>query len=573
MGVGGLAAYISKHCSGTQIDFTREEDAYNLIVDASAIVYAVGESVDWTQGPRYPAFKEKFKLFIHQLLINTNPLFVFDGPLPNYKIPERLARYNDKFEKVAMVVSAVVQGKTESQIQSMASSIMSPFNVQSAIELCRESGVHILVAEGEADDCVARYAILNDCPVLSRDSDFFIYAIPGYISSHSLQFHQMDDSTQQTTAQMFSRGLLAEMFGINPDHMSILAILGGSDHITRNEMNRILSANRNLGIPISNQLKYPKILKFLRGFKTLTFDQAKLKVSRLFSRPSDQQIVLNAIEIAHSQYSCSKPVPVVHSSERDYLFRRMQAGLVNHQVLELYDGKFWCMGPLEDLKMPSCWMASLSIRKHLYSLVCPGQTISEHSRKTALLIKGERFSNPDWASLERIERLEIFLEFTKTTLMISEDLIYYLPSVLAIRNVIIHRSGSSGQYQVGNHEIVAWICSILIKLSDLRENNTPTIASIHSLAQLETSQFSLLLLSQVLIPEVYEENSLLRNGFWDAIDANCFHWCTAQCRRGASPRRIIDGEPEFQIFNRLVKYVHEGLEEHIEKVFDYSGSH
>jgi len=68
--------------------------------------------------------------------------------------------------------------------------------------------------------------------VISNDSDFFIYDIPGYIQLHYLKFPNIyDDDDPHITYRLYTRGLLMNHFCMNKETFPIFATLCSNDYL------------------------------------------------------------------------------------------------------------------------------------------------------------------------------------------------------------------------------------------------------------------------------------------------------------------------------------------------------
>jgi hypothetical protein len=72
-------------------------------------------------------------------------------------------------------------------LKNLSISLLPPFSIGLAIETLRKLGRKVAIALEEADTLIARLASQYQAPILSRDSDFFMYDLPkGYIPLDSL---------------------------------------------------------------------------------------------------------------------------------------------------------------------------------------------------------------------------------------------------------------------------------------------------------------------------------------------------------------------------------------------------
>ena len=183
MGVKGLASFIQKSFpnAGTTYVLEATEKEHGLIVDGNAFLHFVAKQLDWSKGPCYPQFAIRIVETMHSLAI-MKPLYIFDGALPKYKVAERMARNLGKLQTIQSMLSTLGQ-KTK---HTRSSTVLPCLAIQLGIQVCRLQGVPFKVVLEEADDALVYYANLYKAHVLSQDSDFFLYDLPGYIPLDSL---------------------------------------------------------------------------------------------------------------------------------------------------------------------------------------------------------------------------------------------------------------------------------------------------------------------------------------------------------------------------------------------------
>ena len=85
----------------------------------------------------------------------------------------------------------------------------------------------------EADHVIAQMAISNNCPVISNDSDFFIFNVT-YVRLDSLDLcWSGEEEDQAVLCNMFNRSKLLEHYGLASEELlHLLASLMGNDYIS-----------------------------------------------------------------------------------------------------------------------------------------------------------------------------------------------------------------------------------------------------------------------------------------------------------------------------------------------------
>ena len=116
------------------------------------------------------------------------------------------------------------------------------------------------------------------CPVLSNDSDFFIFDIKGgYIP---LSFFRWNSS--RFTAKIYYRSKLASHFRISPELLPLFASLAGNDYVSAKALVDFKSAlgrvqnDKRVGKRVT---RFAKIVGFLRGLPSLCSQEEALKIT------------------------------------------------------------------------------------------------------------------------------------------------------------------------------------------------------------------------------------------------------------------------------------------------------
>ncbi|XP_045216978.2 uncharacterized protein LOC123566724 [Mercenaria mercenaria] len=250
MGVRGLRSFIREKRDKFLIDFKLQNT--KLIIDGSNLLYFLhlhyeDENV---YGGNYDHFSKRCKDFFKTLLkCNITPVVVFDGAddPDNMKLDTILKRLDEHFKKVNK------WQKTEELLP-----------ILSKITLCQileELSIPHMACVYEADKEIAVLANKYECPVLSDDSDFYVYSL----NMGSISMACMVESERRDLAgrfylpvKLYKRKLvLKEVFHMENDEymFPVFATLVGNDifdpsNITlsnpKNPRDKLSCATRNL---------------------------------------------------------------------------------------------------------------------------------------------------------------------------------------------------------------------------------------------------------------------------------------------------------------------------------------
>ncbi|KAJ3254247.1 Protein asteroid 1 [Boothiomyces macroporosus] len=160
-----------------------------LVVDGNSFGFQIAREINWLHGPQYHSFQYYVEQH-YSYLIRTGKriIVVFDGALPKYKVSERLSRNQERVDKIHELLKEATAAVVDPGSQSLAASILPPFAVPIVIETVKKLGVEYIIAKEEADSVIAGLAKKYNGYVLSQDSDFYVYDIPGFIPLDSINF-------------------------------------------------------------------------------------------------------------------------------------------------------------------------------------------------------------------------------------------------------------------------------------------------------------------------------------------------------------------------------------------------
>lgn len=246
MGVRGLTTYINHKQQAFLQDFLLHDCC--LIVDGHSLCAQLYSLLNCFSafGGDYDKFSSYVRNFFKNLRkCNIIPYVLFDGSYERKKLRTAHNRLRSKIYG-ASKLDPVTQGS----LQIFPLLIRDVF-----IEALSDMNVTYTVCEFEADDEIAAMARHLNCPILSYDSDFFIYNVL-YIPFNTLDFKpqpvEIDcKKTFVLECKIFRVEYMVKNFGgINEEMLPLLATLLGNDFVQKKVFRKFFS-----------QLKLPKIKK------------------------------------------------------------------------------------------------------------------------------------------------------------------------------------------------------------------------------------------------------------------------------------------------------------------------
>lgn len=196
---------------------------------------------------------------------NIKPILVFDGAQPadecRDKFATKLIRCRERFYNVMKV------NVTKSSIGVF---VVPALTVILTKSIACSLGIKIVQAMYEADDEIARQAHIYKGPVLSSDSDFYLFDLPaGLISLESLEFRKVNIASsgyRYISCDLFIRAHFVKCFpGLDPQCLPLAGVLLGNDFTHPLVLKRIDYIYSNLRCCESRQDKILKMFHALSG--------------------------------------------------------------------------------------------------------------------------------------------------------------------------------------------------------------------------------------------------------------------------------------------------------------------
>ena len=176
MGIWGLSTYIREKYKWKEIGRDAPAVRGPLVIDAMSTCYSLYEDnqTDWIHGGQYKELEEKVVAFFTNLRNSSiEPIVVFDGV--DYKREKEAVILKRRKEAIERIRSSLLHEKnTERLIPLFAKEVF--------LETIKEMRISFIFADGDADALTASIANYHGCPVLSNDSDYYIFNLEaGYI--------------------------------------------------------------------------------------------------------------------------------------------------------------------------------------------------------------------------------------------------------------------------------------------------------------------------------------------------------------------------------------------------------
>ncbi|XP_008400851.1 protein asteroid homolog 1-like [Poecilia reticulata] len=385
MGVTGMKTLVAESDILEDVGF--KDSA--VIIDGPSLYYSLyfnsKPKLDQQHGGDYSAFRDLVCQFFSSLKsCNVKPLVLLDGgaePVKNKTVGNRL---KDKLQK-AKKLSESMAGERDN--------ILPPLVKDVFIQVLQELQVEIQQCFGEADLTAALRANERKCPVLSNDSDFYIFNVQeGFLSIDGFQWETVTQGA--IPAQRYRVSQFCRCFNVDEDHMPVFAALSGNDYsyLGKEDGKKFIekypeaqqpggSFTPSKGASKDGSLTgiQRAILRFLGEFRGKTPEEAVTAALQLVGRSTQEDIklFLNSAQ----QYVLKEPP---RPNLPQWVIQEIQRASLTSFVTSVVTQKSMTLTPLvEDFSQPSSYSASLRIRQFFYGLLLGTEPCTEYDREGA----------------------------------------------------------------------------------------------------------------------------------------------------------------------------------------------
>ncbi|XP_052093000.1 protein asteroid homolog 1-like [Mytilus californianus] len=229
MGVQGLTTIVNKN---EKILFKDKEiSKTKLVIDGNSLIYYLYENryINLKHGGDYNDYADRIKTFFSALRSNQICSYVvMDG---GYEIDRRKHETH-----VRRARERISKSRETSSSEARFAPMLCRITFLAVIEKMK---IPFVVCDFEADHDIATLANAFQCPVLSNDSDFFVYdLIKGYIPLDTLSV-----SESSCIGKVYYAKYMQKVFpGLQIPRLPILAVTLGSDYIKRKNLYKFYSA-------------------------------------------------------------------------------------------------------------------------------------------------------------------------------------------------------------------------------------------------------------------------------------------------------------------------------------------
>ncbi|XP_033950116.1 single-strand DNA endonuclease ASTE1 [Pseudochaenichthys georgianus] len=234
MGVHGLTTYVEGNRNFLHDVKFRDS---RLVIDGCSLFFRLyfNYGLDQQHGGDYDAFTCLLSQFLSALeACNIQPYVVLDGGIhpSDKKFPTLRQRLQSKIKEA----DSLSHGRNGSVLPLLTRSVF--------IEVLIQRGVPLVQCPAEADWDIACLAHQWKCPVLTNDSDFYIFDLPGgYLPLHYFQWTNLNGkaSHRYISARCYTTTGICRLYGgMNQQLLPLFAVLVGNDYGTPKDADALL---------------------------------------------------------------------------------------------------------------------------------------------------------------------------------------------------------------------------------------------------------------------------------------------------------------------------------------------
>ena len=270
MGVRYLTTFVERYCGRWELG-RRVRGA--LVVDGNCVLHEL-HNAEWSNGGQYREFSNSVRRFYRRLLQSgITPIVVFDGVDESQKVDTLLKRKQDW---VDIIHKRITDNVTREQI--CRGRILPPLTSEVYRMTLHGLDIQFCVADAEADVVAARLANHYRCPVLSSDSDFYVFHLVGGFIHFEKHFYW---ESHVVTADVYHRDDFTTQLCLKePALFCLIPAIVGNDFIPPSHpyfINQMLGSITLAGPQIRNICQHLSLFDSVEDFISRSFGGRKLE--------------------------------------------------------------------------------------------------------------------------------------------------------------------------------------------------------------------------------------------------------------------------------------------------------
>ncbi|XP_061111828.1 protein asteroid homolog 1-like [Conger conger] len=412
MGVSGLTTYIERN----KEQFYEERKLKNtkLVIDGASLVnnFYIKSDLDWQHGGEYESLANLIQQFFEALTAcKIEPYVVMDGAMDysGKKFETLKERTQGRIKEAANMLK-----KKPGQSQGRPSTLLSGTVFRQKLSSLKVPFIRCMF---EADQEIACLANQWNCPVLSKDSDFYIFDLKGgYIPYDFFNWRNMSQKTGEyyiPVSQFYINNFCACFNDMNKELLPLFAVIAGNDYTSQGSMYKFFSlVDFSQVAQPAHSRTHARIDGLLHWLSQFSGPQEAMDAVLKIVGNSDPNINQDLLSSGMQEYKLSHsnlaryfthgaavtnlPEPVRHLPK--WLLTGLTSGHLPSFILDvLVLQKTILKVQVENFKCPSSHTTSLPIRQVFYGLLLHGRKQGETKNPTecSLLHHVQEFDRQD----------------------------------------------------------------------------------------------------------------------------------------------------------------------------------
>ncbi|XP_071391790.1 single-strand DNA endonuclease ASTE1-like [Centroberyx affinis] len=380
MGVQGLYSLINASQIYQDVCFRDSR----LVIDGCNLCYLLyyDSGLDQNHGGEYAAFEDLIGKFVKALKdCRIEPYVVLDGgtDITGKKLDTLKKKAEQQIQKAH---AAAEEGGKEN--------IMPPLAKKVFKQTLAQLEVPVAQCFGEADREIAALASEWKCPVLSNDSDFYIFDLPaGLLPTPHFQWEAVERSGSRRESfircKSYTTSSFCTLFNIQPQVLPVFAALAGNDYVKLQELTSRWARSAQAGSRSVGRLK--ELLRWLKSFQQpREAVEAALRLMGNLSRQREEE-VLQGLSLGTEEYQLPASdlkqfftdgtapplLPEAVGLVPDWARLPLTQGRLTDDILDVLLLKRIGLGPMVDHgSLPSAHLTSRPLRQVMYGLLLGG---------------------------------------------------------------------------------------------------------------------------------------------------------------------------------------------------------
>ncbi|XP_015190983.1 PREDICTED: protein asteroid [Polistes dominula] len=423
MGIKGLTSYIQDHAEYFLQDY-KLCDTF-LVIDGSNLAYQLYWKYTKSNeafGGDYDNYADSVKnFFVNLSNYKVTPLVLMDGSFESRKTKTAMTRLYDRYKSAR-----------DHFPNYLFDSSYLHFFIPNLIfyvfkEILNEMNIKHVQCLFEADNAIAGIAKLLQCPVLSYDSDFFIYGSM-YIPFNTLKWSKKDTEDLKNCSIYKIESLFNIFRGLVDWKLPLAAILIGNDYVEQQEFNVLYKIIQRRGmkkklrcnnsqqyriqsifqwlaeqeintvifdiinaVRLNNRTQILKTMEMIINEYTnisedilLQFDFSQEIINDITSKRTEfdttsKDNMISTIHLLLKKYENTKgssskivQMDIIHQLPHWFIVEYSKGHFPNYFITLLAHGKYLHSAQVEDYNQPSSIFISMPILEVIYTLLITG---------------------------------------------------------------------------------------------------------------------------------------------------------------------------------------------------------